>query len=267
MMTTGAADATAAAADGLYVYCVARGDGDHPFGPIGLDGQEVYTVGTGEICAVVHTCRAEPYQSQDPEVVKGWVVAHDNVVLAATQVFGTVLPMAFDVIVRGGPGRGPIEAIAAWLDEKGDRFIHLLGGLAGKAEYGVQVLWDREAVAAWLVEHDDELREMRAEARGKPKGLAHVLGQKLAKAVRTAMEEQADLFAQQFYDRIRQCVEDVRIEKLGKSEEGKRMLLNLSCLMQEGRGDLGRVLDEIAQHEGISVRFTGPWAPYSFVGR
>ena len=44
------------------------------------------------------------------------------------------------------------------------------------------------------------------------------------------------------------------------------MLLNLSCLMQEGSGDLGRVLDEIQQTKGISVRFTGPWPPYSFVG-
>jgi hypothetical protein len=258
---------TTADGDGLYVYCVARSDDDHLFGQIGLDRQEVYTVGNGGICAVVHTCRPEPYQSQDPEVVKGWVVTHDNVVLAAAKVFGTVLPMAFDVIVRGGPGRGPIEEIVAWLDEERDRFIHLLADLAGKAEYGVQVLWDREAVAAWLVEHDDKLRRMHAEARSKPRGLAYLLDQKLAKAIRTAMEEQADLFAQQFYDQIRQCVEDVRIEKLGKSEEGKRMLLNFSCLMHEGRGDLGRVLDEIAQHEGISVRFTGPWAPYSFVGR
>ena len=76
---------TAPAGEGLYVYCVARGDGNRLLGPIGLGGRTVYTLGSGDIRAVVHDCQAEPYQSQDPQVVQGWVVAHQNVVLAAAQ--------------------------------------------------------------------------------------------------------------------------------------------------------------------------------------
>jgi hypothetical protein len=265
-MTADLANVTAAKEDGLYVYCVARGDGNCLLGPIGLGGQVVYTVGSGDIRAVVHNCRAEPYQSQDPQVVQGWVVAHQNVVLAAAEAFGTVLPMAFDMIVRGASGGGAAGALRDWLDERRDRFPRLLDRLAGKAEYGVQVLWDRQVIAAWLVESDDELHKMQNEAQGKPKGLAHLLGQKLAKAIRAAMEKQADLFAQDFYARIRRCVEDVRVDKLKKVDGGKQMLLNLSCLMQQGSGELGRVLDDLQQTKGISVRFTGPWPPYSFVG-
>ena len=261
-----AANSIAATSEGLYVYCVARGDGHHLFGPIGLDRQLVYTVGGGDLRAVVHNCQAQPYQSQDPQVVQGWVVAHQNVVRAATEAFGTVLPMAFDMIVRGGPGGVAVTALKAWLDEKRERFARLLDRLAGKAEYGVQVLWDREVIAAALVESDEALRGMRDETKTKPKGLAHLLQQKLAKAVRAAMEKQADLFAQDFYARIRRCVEDIRVDKLKKVDGGKQMLLNLSCLMQQGSGELGRVLDELQQTKGISVRFTGPWPPYSFVG-
>ena len=265
-MTADSANAIAAKGEGLYLYCVARGDANRVLGPIGLDGQVVYTVGSGRLLAVVHNCQAEPYQSQDPQVVQGWAVAHQNVVRAAADAFGTVLPMAFDMIVRGAAGGGAVGALREWLGERRERFTGLLDRLAGTAEYGVQVLWDPEAVAASLVESDDELRRMREEVRDKPKGLAHLLGQKLAKAVRAAMERQADLFAQDFYARIRKSVEDVRVDKLKKGDEGAQMLLNLSCLMQEGRGDLGRVLDDIQQTQGISVRFTGPWPPYSFVG-
>jgi hypothetical protein len=260
-----AAHSIAAKDEGLYVYCVTRGDGHYLFGPIGLDRQLVYTVGSGDIRAVVHNCQAEPYQSETPQVVEGWVVAHQNVVRAATEAFGTVLPMAFDMIVRGSPGGSAVAALEAWLDEKRDRYGRLLHRFAGKAEYGVQVFWDREAIASALVESDAALRRMRDEAQTKPKGLAHLLGQKLAKALRAAMEKQADLFAQDFYARIRRGVEDVRIDKLKKGDAGKQMLLNLSCLMQEGSGDLGCVLDEIHQTKSISVRFTGPWPPYSFV--
>jgi hypothetical protein len=265
-MTTDRANSAAVQEDGLYVYCVARGDGNRLLGPIGLDGQAVYTVRSGDLRAVVHGCPAEPYQSQDPQVVQGWVAAHQSVVLKAAEAFGTVLPMAFDMIVRGGPGGGAVEALSDWLNDRGDRFTRLLDRLAGKAEYGVQVFWDREEIAASLVQGEDELRAMRDEARSKPKGLAHLLGQKLARAVRAAMEKQADLFAQDFYTRIRRCVEDVRVDKLRKVDGGKQMLLNLSCLMREGSGELGRVLDDIQRIKGISVRFTGPWPAYSFVG-
>ena len=259
-------NSTAVAQDALYVYCVARGDGSCLLGPIGLNEQMVYTVASGDIRAIVHNCLAQPYQSQDPQVLEGWVMAHQSVVFAATKAFGTVLPMAFDVIVRGGPGGGAIVALRGWLDEKRERFTQLLERLAGKAEYGVQVLWDRQAIAAALVQSDDELRKIQDEAREKPKGMAHLLGQKLAKGVRTRMETQADLFAQDFYARIRRCVDDVRVEKLKKDDGGKQMLLNLSCLMPDGGKELGRVLDEIQETTGVCVRFTGPWPPYSFVG-
>jgi hypothetical protein len=259
--------ATAAATDGLYVYCVARGDEHRVLGPIGLDGQMVYTVCCGGVLAVVHACPAQPYKSQDPPTVERWVVAHQAVVLAAAGAFGTVLPMAFDMIVRGGQGGDASAALKNWLDEKRERFGQLLDKLAGKAEFGVQVFWDRQAVAASLMAEDCELRNIQDEARGKPKGLAHILQQKLAKVARAKMERQADLFAQDFYSRIRRCVDDVRVEKLRKDDDGQQMLLNISCLMREDRKELGLALDGIKSAAGVSVRFTGPWPPYSFVGQ
>ena len=48
-MTTAQANSTAVTADGLYVYGIARGDGHCVLGPIGLDGQMVYTVCGGGI--------------------------------------------------------------------------------------------------------------------------------------------------------------------------------------------------------------------------
>jgi hypothetical protein len=266
-MTPAQADSTAVATDGLYVYCVARCDEHRVLGPIGLDGQMVYTVCGGGIRAVVHACPAQPYKSQDPQTVERWVVAHQAVVLAATGAFGTVLPMAFDMIVRGGQTGDAALALKNWLDEKRERFGQLLDKLAGKAEFGVQVFWDREAIAASLLAEDCELRNIQDEARGKPKGLAHILQQKLAKVARAKMERHADLLAQDFYSRIRRCVDDVRVEKLRKDDDGRQMLLNISCLMREDRKELGLALDAIKETPGVSVRFTGPWPPYSFVGQ
>ncbi len=259
--------ATAAELGALYVYCVARGDdANRVLGAIGLDNRTVYTLGSEGLYAVVHDCPVAPYQSQDPIVVQTWVVAHQNVIRQAGETMGTVLPMTFDMIVHGAPGTSASQALQTWLQEKRERFTRLLDKLAGKAEYGVQVLWDSQAVAALLVAQDDQLLALQSEIKQKPKGLAHVLGQKLAKLVRTAMEQQADQLAQDFYRRIRHGVDEVHVDPLKKVDEPLQMLLNLSCLMPQDRTELGCALDDIQKHPGVTVRFTGPWPPYSFVG-
>jgi len=256
----------AAKLDGLYVYCIARGPGDYPLGPIGLDGQEVYTLASGDLCAVVQNRRAETCRSEEPDTIEGWVLVHQQVVTAATEAFGTVLPMSFNMIVAASEDGGAAENLGVWLDEKQHTFTYLLDKLAGKAEYGVQVFWDPEVITAALVQRDPELRRIRDDARTKPKGLAYMLQQTLAKAARAALEAEASRRVENFYGQIRGCVEDIRVDHLKKTDNGRQMLLNLSCLMDQGAaGVLGRVLDEIEKTEGVSVRFTGPWPPYNFV--
>lgn len=255
--------------EGLYVYCVARAWGNCPLGRIGLDDNLVYAVPSGDICAVVHSGKPEPYQADDPQTVQGWVFAHQRVIQTAMEAFGTVLPMAFNMIVHENLDNGAIENLQAWLAENRDRFTRLLDKLNGKAEYGVQVFWDRKVVAETIVKSDPELYKIRDEARDKPKGLAYMLQQKLAKATRAALERQANRYVEDFYTRIRQCVDEVQVDTLKKVDPpavDKQMLLNLSCLMTRGDPALGAVLEEIQKTEGISVRFTGPWPPYSFVG-
>ncbi len=44
------------------------------------------------------------------------------------------------------------------------------------------------------------------------------------------------------------------------------MIMNLSCLVHKDRVvELGKELEKIEMNDGVSVRFSGPWAPFSFV--
>jgi len=251
--------------DAVYVYCVAHSRAHWLLGPIGLDRNMVYTVPHEGLCCVVHSCKAKPYQSDDPQAVEGWVVAHQRVVKTAMEAFDAALPMAFNMIVHDGPNGSAIHSLKGWLAEKRDDFSARLEELAGKAEYGVQVFWDRQAVIEALTERQPELRDLRDEARAKPKGQAYMLRQRLAKAARAAIESQANQYVEAFYSQIGQCVAKARVERLKRVNSGKQMLLNLSCLMEKDNTALGRALEKIREIDGISVRFTGPWPPYSFV--
>ena len=90
--------------------------------------------------------------------------------------------------------------------------------------------------------------------------------QKLENLLKTEMEKEADRCFKDFYERIRRCVNDIKVEKTKKPEDEKQMLLNLTCLISEGKSEiLGDELEKINNMEGFTVRFTGPWPPYGFV--
>ena len=94
---------------GLYLYSIADGADTMDLGPVGLDGNRVYAIPFGDLSAVVHDCKADPYQSDDRNKVKEWVLTHQKVVDAALEKFGTVIPMGFDTIISGKGDVDPLK--------------------------------------------------------------------------------------------------------------------------------------------------------------
>ena len=80
------------------------------------------------------------------------------------------------------------------------------------------------------------------------------------------IEEIADQYFKEFYAMNKKYPADIVIGKVKMVGGNQQMLMNLSCLVKKDRvAPLGEALEEIENHEGITVRFSGPWAPYSFV--
>ncbi len=102
--------------------------------------------------------------------------------------------------------------------------------------------------------------------KSKPKCTAYMYKQKLEDALKKEMEAMADQYFKDFYQRIRQHAEDIRVDKTKRADEDKQMLMNLSCLVNKDKyKELGEELEGIRGVDGLSVRFTGPWPPYTFV--
>ena len=253
-------------AKGIYLYCVAEAGERVSLGEIGIEGNEVYTIPYNDVCAVVHTCPAEPYKSDDQEVVKAWVLTHQKVVDVAWEKWGTVLPLGFDNIITAKGGSDAEQNLKNWLKEDYENLKKKMEKVRGKAEYGVQVFWDLKLIAQNLTETNPEIKKLDEEIRSKSRGLAYMYRQKLETLLKKEMEVKADECFKDFYGRIKKHVDDIRVEKTKKAEQGLQMIMNLSCLVYMDKyTELGEELDEINKMEGFSVRFTGPWPPYSFV--
>jgi len=243
--------------NGVYVYCVAKNKGPTSFGKIGLEQNEVYTISGKELCAVVHRCRAEPYKSDNAEIVKEWVKTHQAVIDEASKRLGTIIPLSFDVIIKGNG-----KDVTLWLENETKNLKEKLNKVEDKQEFGIQIFWDKELIAKQVAEKNEEIKKLKEEIKQQSKGKAFFSKQNMEKLLKKEVEKRADKEFKEFYNQIKGFVHDIKVEKLKEANT----LLNLSCLVHKDKVKLlGMNLDKINKLEGYSVRFTGPWPPYSFV--
>lgn len=251
---------------GRYVYCVA------PLVELGgkflrgLEGAEVYQIAFQDIGALVHACRAVPYLGED-EQVKAWLLAHHQVVDTVWEMTGTVLPMSFDVIIRGDTSTSADDNVIRWLKDNYGAFKAKLAAFKGKVELGIQVSWNKTAAAERLAAEDPEVRRLQGEMQGKTKGLAFFYQQRIEKRVRNRLDETADAICGTYLKEIQALAHETLSNKPKRLDQGE-MLLNLSVLTDRNRiEDIGTLLGSLQEQTGTEVRFTGPWPPYSFVER
>ena len=253
---------------GLYLYGVVEGGGPAvSLGAIGIEGNEVTTLPYKDMGAVVHRCKAEPYQSGDDAEVKDWVRAHQGVLDQVSEKYGSLLPMGFNTIVQGAETQTPEETLADWLEKNYRHLKDKMEKIRDRSEYGVQIFWDARQIARKIVEDSDDIKALQADIALKPKGTAYMYKHRLEKMIKEEMETRADQFFKRYYEQIKCVAKDHRIEKIKKSDDDSRqMLMNLSCLLSgEESRSMGETLEKLDAEEGISVRYTGPWSPYSFV--
>ena len=209
-------------ASARYLYCVLPADDAAPAvcAPA-LDGGLVHSIRHRDIAVLAHACAPEPYQGSEAEVCN-WIAAHNAVIEEAWKSAGTVLPMSFDVIVRGDCGRSAEANVAGWLEEHHAALRRRLQALRGRVEVGVQILRDAENPAA------GEAGE--AESPGCARAGTPILpvisgGANSARGWNGTRKQ----FSSATVKMLAALVDDVHVNKL-RPVQGKMMMLNLSLL-------------------------------------
>ncbi len=253
------------AEDARYLYSIVKTESQEHLGDIGIEDNTVYTIPYKDIAAVVHCCQPLPYETKDKTLAEGWVLEHSYVIDQATKRYGTVLPFSFDVIVRGDD-----SVVKDWLRRNYKALARDLKKVKGKAEYTIQIYYNYDDFTAGIICADKELNDLWKKIEREPKGKAYLLRRNLDLRLKDLSSREADRLSNQFCSRIRPLVEELKVD--GKRSQkpdkfrDKELMVSCSCLISDDNVDmLGKVLDEIQTQEGFIVRFTGPWAPFSFV--
>lgn len=249
---------------GRYLYSVARTRDEVQFGDIGIEERPVYTVAFQDVAAVVHSCEPVPYDTRDKKLAEEWILEHNYVIDQATKMFGTVLPFSFDAMVRGDD-----EAVRGWLKENYEMLSIELCRVEEKDEYTVQIFYNDLKLKSRLLESDPDLLALKEKIAGMSPGKAYLLNRNLEIKLKDGLSSELIRLSAQFGQKIQGLADEIRADERKTWVPDKymdlKMLASFSCLVHHDKIDgLGQALDEINNMDGFAVRFTGPWAPFSF---
>jgi len=253
--------------DGLYLYALVEHRGEIPSGINGVDGEQVFPLPYRDLSAIVHACPLTPYASEDQAVVTGWVLTHEQVLERLIGAGLNTIPFTFDTIIKPEEGRDAKMVLTGWLTREYETFLQKFGEIRGKKEYGVQVFTNRQKIRDRISVTNDLIKRLEEEAKTSGPGKKYMIQQKLEKELNVAMDAEIARIIAETQKKIRGYCSEITLGNLKKGQEPScDMILNCSCLVtDENYPKLGAVLEEIEQGGNLSVRFTGPWAVYSFV--
>lgn len=251
--------------EGRYLYCVINSGAKLSFGNIGINDSGVYTVPHKDIAAVVHSCIPKPYETDDNEKAKEWILAHNYVIDQKTKKFGTVVPFSFDAIIKGND-----DTIKDWLTGSYGKVKGELERLENKSEYTIQIFCEENKFTEDIMSNDQELKVHKDKMTNMSKGTAYLLQKQFELKIKDIISNKMSKLAIEFGSGIKEYVEELRVEKkttqVPEKYKDKKMIVSFSCLVRDDNiEEVGEVLDEINNRDAFAVRFTGPWAPFSFI--
>jgi hypothetical protein len=242
----------------LYVYAVIPDIGRRDWGHIGLDGAQVRAESAGPVAALVHEVpAARPYQGTDAQV-RDWVLQHSRVVEQGWDAAGTVLPVSFDVLVRGDDVTPAPQHLRRWLEDTQTTLTAALERFRDRVELKIELGFRSGAENA---------------APGTPEptattpagGRQRLLEKKRALECAQALHRRADDLYQTVRRRLAGQAEDLVEHRRGHAEGMMSVFCGSLLVPRAGIELVGAELAQLQREEpDLVIRFLGPWPPYSF---
>ena len=257
---------------GRYLYCLVKlGEGGGKQAAVDLAGIEdepvsLVTARRGALGALVHP-REGPFDSTDLTKLRDWLLAHQQVVDAAGDRFGTPLPVRFDTVIEGDN-----DDVAAWLDGHAAQIGDAFDEISGCWEYRVTLSWDSTEFEAEQQALDPELSDIQHRIEQSGEGTGFLLEKQFDQRLRELTRQRETALQETLVDRLESHSEQLT-ERPIQSDAAASLGIELDSdavaqvallATPAAESALGSTLDEITETTGVDVRFTGPWPPYTF---
>jgi len=263
--------------EGKYIYCIIGTKQERNFGPIGMSGEEVLTIGYDDLSMIVSSHPMTKFV-----VNKENMLAHERVIEEVMKEFGSVLPVRFGTIASNA------DEIRNLLDRRYREFKNLLRDMDHKVELGVKGIWkDMDVIFKEVVDENKAIKMLKEKIQndtspvrddkslnGTSKKNIHPVRKSFSNGVQTKMEvgkmvEQAlvkkkEKEAGSVVDALRHTASDYKLNK--PISDG--MFINAAFLVDRGREkEFDNIMDDLSDKykDRIKFMYAGPLSPYNFV--
>lgn len=256
--------------DGRYMYCLVdpTASGGAEITVCGVGDAPVYLIRERDVSAVVHDCE-RTYEAETPDLglVKQRVLRHQRVVDAASEAFGTPLPMRFNTVFDEGN-----TGVAGWIQDQYDRIRGGLRSFAGMREYRVSLFWESESFEERIKLQDETLRGTLQRQQQAGSGKAFLIEKQYDKRLRELKNERREELTAALKQAVKPTARELQeqepttpLSEPPDSADGGVVARVAILANKTDEAELGDRLDKFVERDGASVRFTGPWPPYTFV--
>jgi hypothetical protein len=264
-----------ASGHGIWAYCVAGAADPLPEGLPGVhaDGQ-ARRLEHGGLAALVSRVPLaefgeEPLRQNlnDLEWLERVARGHEAVLERSLEA-ATIVPLRLCTIFEDDDG------VRRMLDDQRPALTAALELLAGRQEWGVKLLVDREALEATARAQRTEADPPADELESRSAGGAYLQRRRLERQVREEADRLAVGVAEEVHARLQDWASDAVLnapQNRDLSGHEGEMLLNGAYLVETPKVErLRELVTELEnRHRALGVRLemTGPWPPYNFVPR
>jgi hypothetical protein len=256
----------------VYLYGFVPTSADPPAtGLTGVAGRPVELVATADFAAAFSRVPASDYEPAAIEARLedlGWVaeqgLAHERVVAWFVDHAQIVPVPLFTLYTSTASMLNAARAQAQKIRDQIRRFD-------GLREWDLKVSYRAEKIARHAGELSVEVRDLDTKIAESTPGRRFLLERKRADLVRDTAGRLARARADALLDQIRNRAQDAVVLPLPRADRELPVVLHAALLV--GAGDEMGLAEEVARQAadldavGLSVQFSGPWAPYRFLDR
>lgn len=254
----------------LYLYGFVPSEAPEPGDLEGIDEAPVRLLSVGGFEAVVSDVDAGAYDEetvserlQDLEWVGGRGLAHERVVTWFVDRC-SIVPVRFLTLFSGE------DALRQHAKDRADGIRAQLDRFARAAEWDLKVAFDRETLEKHLGDLSSEIAALDEEIEEASPGRSYLLGRKREERAGSETKTIARSLARELLETVAGRALAVKEIPTPSPTDGSSVVLNAALLVsREGEGALREALKasrDRLERVGLDISFSGPWAPYRFVG-
>ena len=236
----------------LYLYAIVSGLEGTSFGPIGLDGDTVYSMTSGRVSAVV---------SGVPEKLRPerrHLAAHHEVLKCLMAERDAVLPVAFGIVAEGR------KALCQILSRNHKAVLETLRKVTRCVEMGLRVTWDVPNIFEYFVDTHPELHAARDRVFSGHREPSQDDKIEVGRLFDRLLGEDRETHA----ERVEEILAPHCVEIRRNTSRNEREAVNVACLVKrERQEEFEAAVFEAAQFfdNKYAFDYNGPWPPHNFV--